>query len=56
MKKNENQESNQKQKPRRLRLNRETVQVLDPGLLELARGEGGANTGGTSAMATEGCL
>lgn len=59
MKKNgtKNHEQNQKQKTRRLRLSRETIQVLDPAILELARGQVGANTGSTpgSGAISEGC-
>jgi hypothetical protein len=39
MKKNRERDQDQKQKPRRLTLSRETIKVLDePALLELARG------------------
>lgn len=39
MKKNKTTNQEQKRKPHRLRLNRETIHVLDdPALLELARG------------------
>ena len=39
MKKNEKKDQEQKRKPRRLGLNRETIQVLnDPAFLEKARG------------------
>jgi hypothetical protein len=39
MKRNRMKDEKQQRKPRRLRLNRETIQVLnDPALLELARG------------------
>jgi hypothetical protein len=38
MKKNKTQDREQKQQPNRLRLKRETIQILDPVLLELAEG------------------
>ena len=39
MKKNKTKDQEQKRKPRRLSLNRETIQILDdPALLEPARG------------------
>jgi hypothetical protein len=58
MKKNKTKDEEQKRKPRRLSLNRETVLVLnDPALLELARG--GCNTNsrgtGTSLHVSESC-
>jgi hypothetical protein len=63
MKKNKTKGQEQKRKPRRLSLNRETILVLnDPALLELARGGTGYNshlntdcptTGRTSATIPE---
>jgi len=59
MKKNKMQDQEQKGKPRRLSLSRETIKVLnDPALLELARG-GMSNFEScgpaTSATASEPC-
>ena len=46
MKKNKTKNQEQKQRPRRLSLNRETIKALDePSLLELARG-GHGDSGG----------
>jgi hypothetical protein len=62
MKKNQTTNQEQKRKPHRLRLNRETIQILnDPALLELARGgrvqQQGSNVDScdTSTVSDTGC-